>query len=185
MRRIRIAAFALAAALACLAISHLFSIEPAADATAEPTPQAGDSGSVATPPVVPAPPPLPGEKTAQPSKKRSTPSKLAHDELVPSPPPVSPAGQTRIHPQVQAQVQISVEPKPTIWRGGSETHEDAALSPVPTVTEIVSVEEPKGPVIVVPHERPKEANRGVRWLKAVGRVLGIGGKLSPEEEAFR
>jgi hypothetical protein len=180
MRRVRIAAFALAAALACVAISQMFSIEPAEE------PQADNGSSLdALPPTVPAPPPLPGEKTAQPAKKHPAPSKFAHEELMPGPPPISPAAQPKVHTQIQAQVEAPAEPKPVIWRGGNDPAENGTVTPAPVLTETASLEEPKGPVIVVPHERSKENGRGTRWLKAVGRVLGIGGKPSPEDEAFR
>jgi hypothetical protein len=178
MRRIRIAAFTLAGILVCLAISHIFSVEPAEQS-------GSDLGDVSAPPAkVPPPPPLPGEKTDQPAKKRPAPAKLAHEELMPGPPPIAHPVPTRA--QVQAQVQTQADPKPVIWRGGNGPGEDADLSPAPAPAVTASLrEEPTGPVIVVPHERPKEDHRGVRWLKAVGKVLGIGAKPSPEDEAFR
>ena len=179
MRGIRIAAFAVAAILACVVISHMFSIDPAADEDS----QVGvGSGQNSAPPVVPAPPPVAGEPAAQPVKKRPVHAKVAVAEAQPVPAPPQPV-------QTTAAEAAAMDAKPVIFRGNELRGElagdsgDGAQAPASTV--IVADNQPKGPVIVVPHERPKEESRGSRWLKAVGHALGIGGPKNPVDQAFQ
>jgi hypothetical protein len=161
MRGVRIAAFAVAAFLGCLVITHMLSVDPA--------PPADDSVDLAnqpgSPPNVPPPPPLSGSPVAHPAKKVPAPSRIASQSQ--APPPV---------------IDAPTDAKPDVI--GADPVEVAA-APLPAQVETASLEEPKGPVIVTPHERPKQENRGVRWLRAVGHALGIGTSQEPPTQTFR
>lgn len=86
--------------------------------------------------------------------------------------------------QTAPQEDAPIDPRPVIIRE-ADSGDDASAPASPAATLTASVEEPKGPVIVAPFERPKENSRGVRWLKAVGHALGINRPKDPAEEAFR
>jgi hypothetical protein len=188
MRGIRIAAFVLAAVLACVVISHMFSIEPASikpagiDSAVGP-PQVEHSADLgmAGPANVPPPPPLPGSQPAQPRR----PGEMVKERTAPekAPRPQNPA---RIAQNADADQPApdAAGAKAVIWRGNdpSANNDDGSAA---AVAQTVPLEQPQPPVIVVPHERPKEESRGMHWLKAVGHALGIGGPKDPVQQAFQ
>ena len=155
MRRIRIAAFAAASVLLCVALWRMIAIDPA------PADNNADFDSQASPVNVPPPPPEAVEQPA--AKKRAVRTRVAE------------VRSTAEGPSILAEASDEVDLNPSDPAPVS----DAA----PVVT--ASAEQPAGPVIVVPQERPKQPSRGMRWLKGVGRVLGIGGKKDPAEQAFQ
>lgn len=179
MRGIRIAAFAVAAVLACVVISHMFSVDPAGSESGD-APQTDNSADLgmSAPPSVPPPPPLAGSQAVRPVRKHSAAAK-------PAKPQVS-AGFAQNAAQngdADAASEAAV-PKPVIWRG-NDPAADNQDEPAAAVARTAPVDQPPGPVIVVPHERPKQDSRGMRWLKAVGHALGIGGPKDPVEQAFQ
>jgi len=160
MRGIRIAAFAAVAVLTCVILSHILSVQSAPALDSEDL--SGPPPDVPPPPALPKPPVL-HVVTPQPAPAR-----------IEAPLPVEP--------------EVPSDGKPIIIEAEAGPFNDAPPAVVgedPPPVQTAFVEEPKAPVIVVPHERPKQTNRGVRWLKAIGRVLGLGLNKSPEAEAFR
>ena len=168
MRGIRIAAFTFAALLASIAVLRILSLEPRPVSDTDTLDQPGP------PPAVPPPPPVQGAPVSQPVQKHKTPS-------VNAPAPRIDAGQ---------------EPAPADARPiflDADSHRDITNEVVPSPLAVTvaaapqtTEEELKGPVIVVPHERPKQDSRGLRWLKAMGHALGIGNSgEDPAAQAFR
>ena len=161
MRRVRIGALIVTAGLVCVLAERVLTVDPPhpkKNAILESKP-GGSSG-------VPAPPPLPGVKTPARPKKQMEPQGIAAAQ--PEAPQVSPS--------------VEAEPLPVIVVGNGEPATGTVDAAAPATVETAS--EQKGPIIVVPHERPKEDSRGARWMKAVGHALGIGQK-DPAEQSLR
>lgn len=165
MRGIRIAAFSVAAVLACVVISHMLSLEPAAEEDSQAV-EAPDPETAPT--VVPAPPPAASEPASEPVKKSPAHAKAAQAHPAAAQ-PVQDADRVAPSPE---------DARPVIWQA-NELAADAAEPAAAPLPAPAATEEQKGPVIVVPHERPKEEKRGSRWLRAFGRALGIGGPKDP------
>lgn len=167
LRGIRIAGFALAALLVSLVVSRVLTVDP-------PRPQNNtilDEASGAQP-NVPPPPAVPESQPAQPAKKAPAPVKVSKPQV----------------PVRTAQV-VSRQPAPAntnqvILSGDVQVNPADNASAASAATPTASVEEPKGPVIVVAPGR-RDENRGVRVLKAVGHAFGIGKPKDATEEAFR
>lgn len=172
MRGFRIAALVVAAVLVCLVAWRVLTVDPPREVNTDAILDSHPEGPV----NVPAPPPVAGAKAAQPAKrKKAAPERIAEAQ----PPAVTVTEET-----VSGDSEAPSGPKATIWRGNdpvAAADDQSESAPVQTA----SVEESKGPIIVTPYQRPKEDNRGVRWMKAVGHALGIGGKPSLEDQAFR
>lgn len=165
MRAVRLSAFGLAVFLMCLVISHVVSLEPA---PARVHTGGGLTKLPGPPAKVPPPPPLNGSPVMHPAKKLPTPTH---------------PGPTQVAAGEQQELDAPTDAKPIIRELGEAVILPAAdQKPIAAATE---PQEQKGPVIVVPHERPKEDSRGVRWMKAVGHAVGIGGAPSPEDRAFQ
>lgn len=171
MRAIRIAAFVFAALLVCLLISRVLTVDPA-----RPQNNTILDEAAGAQPTVPPPPDLPEPKTVEQPGKRVRHARSGDAGIPPAPPPLSRPPQT-----------IAADPRPVIREVDDPPVEagNAPATPADAATEAASIEEPKGPVIVVPHERPKEDSRGVRWLKAMGHALGIRRAKDPADQAFR
>lgn len=183
MRGVRIAAFVVTGLLACLVISHIFSVDP--DSSQDDN--ANLSSQPETKPVVPEPPDPQGTPVAEPEKKHSTPTKIATSKAPARPSKQMAASRLAVSQPVfdtPADVRPIIRDAETGQEIGGHRSDAAASSSSDASPEIASSEEPKGPVIVVPHERPKQDNRGVRWMKAVGHALGIGATPTPESQAF-
>jgi hypothetical protein len=193
MRRIRIALVACATVLAGVVISQMVSVESA------PQPDNG-SGSAwqAAAPVVPEPPSHPPSPSAAKAGAYDVPLPPTTNSAPRATPPAPrPVAKARVAPTQIASVAPDLDSlsdaKPVIREVGTgriispQPGPAVAASPASASApaETASAEPPKGPVIVVPHERPKEDNLGVRWMKAVGHAVGIGGPPSPETQAFK
>lgn len=161
MRAVRLAAFGLAVFLMCLVVSHVVSLDPA---PARVHTGGGLTKLPGPPTKVPPPPPVNGSPVMHPAKK------------LPAP--------THVAAAVEQELDAPTDAKPVIRELGEAVVLPAA-DPKPVASAETEPQEQKGPVIVVPHERPKEDSRGVRWMKAVGHAVGIGGTPSPEDRAFQ
>jgi hypothetical protein len=167
LRGIRIAAFAFAGLLLCLLISRVLTVDPPRHQNNTILDEA--SG---TQPNVPPPPALPESKTTQPAKESPGPVKLSKPQA-----PVRRA-------QVVSEQPVPAGPNQVILSGDVQVSGAEDASAASPVTETASLDEPKGPVIVVA-PGGKEEHRAVRLLKGMGHALGIGRPKDPAEEAFR
>ena len=170
MRGIRFASVSLAALLACVAIGRIFHVEPASGNGADSLDQPGTPAAVPPPPPVLDPAPAP---RAKPQPARVTvPPQPQVDRALPDAAPDPSAAPVILDAATHRDITAEVTGK-------------TAAPEVSDGTEAEVTAEAAGPVIVVPHERPKQENRGARWLKSVGHALGIGGDPDPAEQAFR
>jgi hypothetical protein len=157
LRGIKLAAYGFAALLVCLVIYDVMTLAPETPPPATPNPHriaevsSGHPGSATVPP----PPPLPGQAKSSADRRRIATAKQ----------PQGVGDEVNIR-EVDAAEVARLTP--------SESNGAAGSAPA----EAPSVKEPDAPVAIVivrPPVRPPQENRGLRWIKAVGRALHIGG----------
>ena len=154
LRGIKLAAYVFAGLLVCL-VAYNIVTSPSERSPDSAGPEVfADSQSGGATPMVPPPPPLPGQ-----AKSTAGPRRAAKANQVP---------ETRDAVRIR-----EVDPE----EGTAGTLENGVpggtLAEAPAAAN--SSDAPVGIVIVRPPLRPPQENRGMRWIKAVGRALRIGG----------
>jgi hypothetical protein len=163
LRGIKLAAYGFAGLLVCLVVYDVMTLAPEAHTP----PVAADQDAVAEPPsahsfgressaTVPPPPPLPGQAKSAAANRRVAAAK-------------QPQG-------TQDAVKIREVDGAELSRLAPLESTGAAGPRAETPT--AAVKDPDAPaaiVIVRPPVRAPQENRGLRWIKAVGRALHIGG----------
>lgn len=155
LRGIKLAAYACAGLLVCLVVYNVMTPEVR-------TPSAGPDSDLfpterAATPVVPPPPPLPGQARSAPLARRA--------------PKARQAPETRDAVRIR---EATAEEVASAERVESSDVAGPVLAETPALKK--DAEAPVGIVIVRPPVRVPQENRGMRWIKAMGRALHIGGE---------
>lgn len=183
VRGVRLAGFGFAALLVFLAIHRTVNFVGTADAKqpAVNAPEPDPNAYLSMPaPVVPAPPltePAPPPAPVRPPAR----TVVQKEQAVPPPPPQKRRGSTEFAAKYVPPARAEVTPEstsapvfidPAIPHISSESLAAAAepASPPGKPAEDAAKLPPITPVFVVPPESPKQ-NRGLGWIKAVGRAL--------------
>jgi hypothetical protein len=157
LRGIKLAAYGFAALLVTLVVYDAMTLSPVAHpATAvDPDAVAVSKSAPQGGPTVPPPPPLPGQARSGVVRRAAV---------------GNPGPDTREAARIR-----EAGPAEEHVPGRVESSSIAGNTPVDTVEAPVQpAEAPAAIVIVRPPERPPQDNRGLRWIKAVGRALRIG-----------
>jgi hypothetical protein len=163
LRGVKLAAYGFAGLLVCLVVydvmtlapeAHTPSVAPDQDAAAVAAPPSGHPSGHDGSATVPPPPPLPGQAKSASANRRVAAAK-------------QPQG-------TQDAVKIREVDGAELSRLAPLESTGAARAETPPA----AVKDPDAPaaiVIVRPPVRTPQENRGLRWIKAVGRALHIGG----------
>jgi cytoskeletal protein RodZ len=170
LRGIKLAAYGFAGLLVCLVVydvmtlapeAHTPSVAPDQDAAAVAEPSSGHPSAHSfgreSSATVPPPPPLPGQAKSAAANRRVAAAK-------------QPQG-------TQDAVKIREVDAAELSRL-APLESTGAAGPTRAETPTAAVKDPDAPaaiVIVRPPVRAPQENRGLRWIKAVGRALHIGG----------
>jgi hypothetical protein len=154
LRGIKLAAYACAGLLVCLVVYNVISPEAQTPSSA-PDSDLFPNERVAAP-VVPPPPPLAGQ--------RKTATVVRRTENVQPAPEAPGAGRIReaTADEVASAERVDPDVSGPVVAEAPATKKDG--------------EAPVGIVIVRPPVRAPQDNRGMRWIKAMGRALHIGGE---------
>ena len=178
LRGVRLAVGAVTALLLCVAVYRAL-VVPVSDPPDPPALAAepDDPHPVSTP-VVPPPPPLPAVREPGPTKpasRKARPEPIRAASTRPGGPVPVIVGNFSDETPASVSTATIAETAPLLETADSSG--DGAPSE--------SAAGPEGPVIVTPPEPPPRGNRGMRWIKAVGRVLHLGAHKEAAPDALR
>jgi hypothetical protein len=168
---------AVTALLLCVAVYRVL-VVPVSDPPDPPALAAQPDPTPVSTPVVPPPPPLPAAREPSPPKPaprkvRAAPIRAASTRPGAAGPVIVGNFSSEAPASVSAATTAETSPVvETADAGGEGAPSESAAGP-------------EGPVIVTAPEPSPRGNRGVRWIKAVGRVLHLGAHKEAAPETLR
>ena len=177
LRGVRLAVGAVTALLLCVAVYRVL-VVPVSDPPDPPALAVQPDPQPVSPPVVPPPPALPDAREPSPQKRALRTAKPAQVRAASTRPD---AAVPLILGNSSAETPASVSTAATAETSPVLETADSSGDSAPSEPAAV----PEGPVIVTPPEPSPRGNRGVRWIKAVGRVLHLGAHKEAAPESLR